>query len=366
MNSSVLYIIRHGERLDEIDPEGWVTFVENTYRAHKKSDNGSNSIRNKRSFIADAPLTPRGIEMAREMAQAFCVKLSAEYGDIDVARKLIGCIYSSRLLRAVQTAREVAVALNLPIVICSQLSRTAEAVNSHPHNHRCSKRGCVAFEYMTMSQIREYCTGVTMYTDDVYEGETAKFYCDGDIHTYNTSNSVVNQFACPVKYKINIASGGGDSQERDWHTPIYNISMKGEGEEVNTAVGKDQRLDTTKARLGFDDDDLGGEVWSLEDDDEKTGSSAPIQPVSALATSNSSSTNDSNIPTRLNVMVAHRESIRGLEERNSKYNDIRVNWRRTRLPYCAIGKYTLLPGANKLLLAELCNHMCERIETAEK
>jgi broad specificity phosphatase PhoE len=82
MKDRILYLVRHGQRLDSIQKQ-WYSPDENQY---------------------DPPLSPEGMGQAYQIAQ----RLQAEPIDF---------IFSSPYLRALQTAHPIAEALNLPLYV---------------------------------------------------------------------------------------------------------------------------------------------------------------------------------------------------------------------------------------------------------
>mmetsp|Transcript_15767 Transcript_15767/g.15916 ORF Transcript_15767/g.15916 Transcript_15767/m.15916 type:complete len:231 (+) Transcript_15767:112-804(+) len=133
-------VVRHGERLDEVDAGLW-----------EKMCSSQLSDRNMFSLINDPPLTdPNGIAMATEAAQSIASIFHARNIVIDK-------IYASRLSRAYQTAYPIAQKLNLPIYISSKLALTAVAVG----------RSKGTYEFDTMDVIRSFCSGVSIIDADM-------------------------------------------------------------------------------------------------------------------------------------------------------------------------------------------------------
>lgn len=86
-------IVRHGERLDQVNPQAWF-----------HSPMG-------RQFPFDCPLTRRGREMARQVAE-----------ELQKTGLTFGIVVSSPYLRCVQTAGEMAEVLGLKLCIDAELS----------------------------------------------------------------------------------------------------------------------------------------------------------------------------------------------------------------------------------------------------
>ena len=135
-------LIRHSERIDEVDMPAWASMVEND-----KSGRDMISVSN------DPPITANGAELAKRAAISV-----RSLGLIESAQregKTI-TIYSSRLIRCVQTAYEIAVLLGLPIHISSGLSLTAIAV--------IKAKG--SFEFQSLESLRAACPGVELIDCD--------------------------------------------------------------------------------------------------------------------------------------------------------------------------------------------------------
>ena len=84
---------------------------------------------------------------------------------IELGESKLSCIYCSKLLRAIQTAYEIAKILSLPIVLSEGFARTAQAVEQMNGQ----------FQYLTIDELTQYCPGVE--------------FIDGDINTNNTNNT---------------------------------------------------------------------------------------------------------------------------------------------------------------------------------
>lgn len=97
--------------------------------------------------INDPPLTAAGVQQAQQVARTIVNELKG---------KTLTCIFSSKLLRAVQTAREIALELSVPIILSSGFAKTAQAVES-----------CELFEFLSLSEIMRLCPGVEIIDADM-------------------------------------------------------------------------------------------------------------------------------------------------------------------------------------------------------
>lgn len=363
-----LYVIRHGERLDEIDPLSWVQQVDEMY---SKARRNSVTLRSKHCAFADAPLTPNGVTMAQDMAISFKKKLD----DDGVVASELKCIYSSRLLRAVQTAYEVARVLELPLVISAHLSCTAQAVTSY-HNekvHACehgAKHGWEGFEFLSMSELASHCPGVQLYSHDA-DLTPDDWFCfarrvQGE-HKHH-------HFVCPESLRFN----------SDFEKSAVNAAMVAAVTKTAHRVDSTGLSDPIMLFGGGDDDDADDE--KAAGDKRTVATVEPLLPNQWYNAINSVCAGSASRNGR-SVVVAHRETIRGLEEYGEDSPDAAsleyggprlwkraqrlnappatgVNWRMTKLPYCAVAKYVhdsdrSILSSTRLELTELGNHLCD-------
>lgn len=304
-----LCVVRHGERLDEANPSEWIAKTQEAYQGAKNS-----TMRLQDCMLNDAPLTDSGIEMAKEAGM--CMKKLSEEPNTPLTG--MKCIYSSRLVRAVQTAYEIAKALDLPLVISSQLSCTAVAVSDFAHPDNSKRNGWQGFEFVSLEELKSLCPDVKVYSLDS-DSSTTSFYCH---FGGSPSGQCCDAFKCPPELRFNVDLDRTNYASNPWYRALSYV----------TAVGS---AETTM------------------------------------------------------IVVAHRETIRGLEERGpdpmktwSRRNRLQANssrdaidWRKTRLPYCAIGIYQsagvtvadgeLDPnggGERRVTMERLYNHRCEPLK----
>ena len=142
---SFLYLIRHGERLDETDRSAW----------KKKLKTYEGKCKNMNHRIADVCITEKGHREAEEMAL---------YISSTKAKELEGipCIYVSRLQRAIQTAYPLALKLGLPLMVSSGISTCALCVR------KCIEKS-MRFEFFKLDELQSMCKGVELIdVDDKY------------------------------------------------------------------------------------------------------------------------------------------------------------------------------------------------------
>ena len=130
-----LFILRHGERLDEADSRRW----------HKECQIEAKTppLRHIDHVWADPPLTADGVAQA-EAACATMVKLLQRHA-AEKGLPPIDKIYCSKLRRAAQTAVPLARALGLPIYFSSGLSASS-AYLQQVHRH---------YQFLSMAQLQE-------------------------------------------------------------------------------------------------------------------------------------------------------------------------------------------------------------------
>jgi hypothetical protein len=113
INNDDLIIVRHSERIDEVDPEAWFE------TASSKLKKGMNT-HTQNSIFNDPFLTENGIKLAYQTAKTLKKSL------VNNKKEIV--LYTSKLTRCVQTAHMIAMELNLPLHVSSGLALTAKAV----------------------------------------------------------------------------------------------------------------------------------------------------------------------------------------------------------------------------------------------
>jgi hypothetical protein len=144
-SQSRVIVVRHGERIDEVQPEVWAK----NCKAYLKAN--SLGGRNVYSYASDPPLTSAGIEQATKAANTLLSLIeSSREQDVPV------CIYSSKLQRTVMTAYRIALRLNVPIVLSTGLALTASAV----------RKSKGTFQFMDMESLGLLCPGISLIDGD--------------------------------------------------------------------------------------------------------------------------------------------------------------------------------------------------------
>ncbi|KAJ1434016.1 hypothetical protein B484DRAFT_446955 [Ochromonadaceae sp. CCMP2298] len=142
------YILRHSERLDEIDPQLFLSSLQN-----------DQSRRNKYSVENDTPITATGVDMAADAARTLKALVLSRYPTGTSIDELPITLYCSKLTRCMQTAYQVARELNRPIFASSGLAMTALAVKKRP------------FTFLDMPSLGNLCNGVQVHCCDAPEHE---------------------------------------------------------------------------------------------------------------------------------------------------------------------------------------------------
>lgn len=173
MNINNLIVVRHGERADE---------VSNEWEMYCRKNVPTESFYSRKN---DPVLTWDGKVQAREVSK----KIICE-----VEGKKIEKIFASKLLRAVQTAYEIALELSVPIVVSKGFALTAAAV---------AKKGD-DFEFLSLDVLKTYCHGVTLIDGDLSDNQdiskTTNDKFTGDNSSFNAENmdkSECNQTILP-------------------------------------------------------------------------------------------------------------------------------------------------------------------------
>jgi hypothetical protein len=137
--SGSVVVIRHGERSDEVSGH-WHEDCKKRYRHCKKTFH---------SRVNDPPLTENGKLQAREVARTLKRELCN-------AQEMPRVIFSSKLIRSLMTAYEIAKELALPICVSRGFSLTAAAVKKHGKD----------FIFVSIEELQELCPGVDLIDGD--------------------------------------------------------------------------------------------------------------------------------------------------------------------------------------------------------
>lgn len=140
--ASEVLLVRHGERLDEVNKHEWNRarrHLSKAYRDRQRCDY---------SDLHDPHLSARGIAQATEAANTVFA-IAAHKG------MTVDCVYSSRLTRAIQTAHQIALKFQVPIVVSALLAKSAAAVAKKVDK----------FDFLTMQELQHFAPGVTLIED---------------------------------------------------------------------------------------------------------------------------------------------------------------------------------------------------------
>jgi hypothetical protein len=136
-----LIVVRHSERLDEVDEGAWKKMLAKSSGRKTAKD--------------DPVISPeRGERFALDMAKTLKEILPRMAPDVRPV------LYSSKLLRAVQTAAFVAKELNLPVRLSAGLATIIPAV----------KKAAGSFEFASIDEMRSLCPGVEFIDCDQQGG----------------------------------------------------------------------------------------------------------------------------------------------------------------------------------------------------
>jgi len=120
----MFYVVRHSERMDDVDPDGWEQYVQQLYgEAKSKVSKAIQPIHSRKKvyFSQDPPLSrENGLKYATNASDTLydMVGRQSECSDsVFVVR-----LYSSKLRRSVQTAVPIAKKFNIPIILSRALS----------------------------------------------------------------------------------------------------------------------------------------------------------------------------------------------------------------------------------------------------
>mmetsp|Transcript_6517 Transcript_6517/g.9091 ORF Transcript_6517/g.9091 Transcript_6517/m.9091 type:complete len:243 (+) Transcript_6517:1958-2686(+) len=142
-----LIVVRHSERMDEVNMKEWEELLEqdSLWRA------------------TDPPITTNGINIARNAAEKIILLIGETLSNGGRKFKEIR-IYSSMLLRAIQTAHQIALKLSLPVHLSSGLATISASV----------RKAGDSFPFQPLERLRSLCPGVEyIICDDNKNAETS-------------------------------------------------------------------------------------------------------------------------------------------------------------------------------------------------
>jgi broad specificity phosphatase PhoE len=171
-------VVRHSERLDEVDRMTWMALAQEL---------SAQSARRPQCIYDDPPITQNGIDIARRAAITVADMVSEKTNTIktfpskhiyeddgkqcrgdtsesvptidDHASKYIPkieVIFCSKLKRCIETGREVAGYLNVPMVVSRGFAMTAAAVTKDPQ-----------FEFLSMDELQAIAQDVQLIDGDI-------------------------------------------------------------------------------------------------------------------------------------------------------------------------------------------------------
>ena len=144
-DGGTVMVIRHGERVDEVAEyeEEWNLVCRQKFGHCRKTFY---------CRVNDPPLTENGKRQAKEVATAVKKELS-------FATESPQVIFSSKLIRSLMTAYEIAKELSVPICVCKGFALTAAAVEK-------AERKGEPFSFLSMEEMSALCPGVELIDGD--------------------------------------------------------------------------------------------------------------------------------------------------------------------------------------------------------
>lgn len=142
VNANQFIVVRHSERLDETNANAWREMI-TKYKSSQNNNTINGKVVKKRdvtSYTNDPPISnPTGVSYAKEAAVTIKRLLDASSIDYNMIR-----IFSSRLLRSIETSYHIAKALNQPIYLSGGLSNIISVVKN--------TKGC--FEFISIAELQ--------------------------------------------------------------------------------------------------------------------------------------------------------------------------------------------------------------------
>jgi len=171
-----IYIIRHSERLDEVDEIAYRAWVDAQSETSTRCDD-------KYCLSSDPPITERGRVIACEMADTVARFFPAQARVTEsggggegiegkesdekatqegLSSSPLPVLYCSKMQRAVETAYPLALRLGVPLHVSSGLAQTAAAVEKRERSKR-------PFKFLSMAEISALAPGVEIIDYDEVE-----------------------------------------------------------------------------------------------------------------------------------------------------------------------------------------------------
>ena len=171
--ASRILVIRHGERLDEINHEKFQKYVDEMKPQYP-------------NIRLDPPLTETGSLQAQTMTGTVASIVSEEPNKPSA-------IYASKLQRSVKTAYELAKVVGLPIVVSYGFAQTACAV----------EEAGPSFLFLPMDYLRSLCPGVELIDGDAADSPI-RIPCDSNWFTPISYVSQRDPFSIIVAHRETI------------------------------------------------------------------------------------------------------------------------------------------------------------------
>ena len=150
-NHHRMLIVRHSERIDEVDLQAWFRIVERENETR---------LRSKRDLSNDPILTENGKLLADRAGISLKRMLSTYFVQVpQPSQTPPTAIFCSRLKRCVETAYRLALELRLPIIVSKGLALTAKAVEER-------EGGSHLFGFLDLEEIRKCCPQVNVFSSD--------------------------------------------------------------------------------------------------------------------------------------------------------------------------------------------------------
>ena len=145
-----MLVVRHSERIDEVDLQKWFSLVESENETRRRS---------KRDHSNDPILTENGQHLASRAGISLKRMLATYFVQVPTPQTPPTAIFCSRLTRCVETAYRLAIELRLPIIVSKGLALTAKAVEER-------EGGSHLFGFLNLEEIRMFCPQVNVFSSD--------------------------------------------------------------------------------------------------------------------------------------------------------------------------------------------------------
>jgi broad specificity phosphatase PhoE len=184
----VLVIVRHSERLDEVNQYDFARYVSERLN-HPSFRRDENSLWN------DPPITLNGMDIAKKAGHTlnhhFIPRIhNTLHGDDSHNKPIKFRLYASKLLRCIQTSIEIAKQLNInEIYFSSGLAMTAAAVE---------RMGCEDFDFISENEMKSLAPDINFIDCDVRD----KSYSISNHDWYGALQDVSHQVDVDIKIVV--------------------------------------------------------------------------------------------------------------------------------------------------------------------